>query len=84
MLPTLLVVKYDLIFIHVIHITEKSCKDCFRITSRIFKKPVVYRVLLGALLQGIKPLVDFFQRDLAESTLLFVIYFKRICIKFRA
>ena len=84
MLPPLLVLEYNLIFIHVIHIAEKSCEDRFRVASCILKKPAVYRVLPGSLLQGIKPLVDFFQRDLAESTLLFVIYFKRICIKFCA
>ena len=49
MLPPLLVLEYNLIFIHVIHIAEKSCKDRFRVAPRIFKNSAFYRVLPGAL-----------------------------------
>ena len=54
MLPPLLVLEYNLIFIHVIHIAEKSCEDRFRVASRILKKPAVYRVLPGSLLQSLR------------------------------
>ena len=80
----LFVRKFYLILIHIVCLPKETFQYRLSIAPGIVIESIFNRIRFSLFYQLIQRLAIFFQGDLAENTLIFMIQLERICIQFTA